>query len=238
MAPRFSLGAVVGLALPLFVVTMASQNLPGVAAIRAPPATRCRSRASSADRRRDAAARAVRRLCAQPVGDHRGDLHGPRGAPDPARRYVAAVVLAAILLADRVFSAAVAGLLGAFRASAVIAIAGIALLGSTSATSLALALQDDAPFERADHLPRHAVGLALAGIGSAFWGVAAWRPRPFVQQWRPPVSCARRLKLIHGPAVRHDPLETFKICKDSTFAMMREAAGAGIARIACEPSRT
>ena len=46
MAPRFSLGAVVGLALPLFVVTMASQNLPGVAAIRA-PAARCRSRASS-----------------------------------------------------------------------------------------------------------------------------------------------------------------------------------------------
>jgi benzoate membrane transport protein len=42
VAPQFSCSAIVSLALPLFVVTMASQNLPGVAVMRA-TGTRCRS---------------------------------------------------------------------------------------------------------------------------------------------------------------------------------------------------
>ena len=80
-APEFSWRATVSLALPLFVVTMASQNLPGVAAIRAAgydvPISKLIALTGVATLR----ARAVRRVRAQPGGDHRGDLHGPRGAP-------------------------------------------------------------------------------------------------------------------------------------------------------------
>ena len=82
-APEFTWRATISLALPLFVVTMASQNLPGVAAIRAAGYDMPISRADQLDRRRHAAARAVRCLRTEPGSHHRGHLHGPRSAPRP-----------------------------------------------------------------------------------------------------------------------------------------------------------
>jgi benzoate membrane transport protein len=83
--PSFSLAAVVGLALPLFVVTMASQNLPGVAAQRAAGYAVPVSPAITTTGRGHAAAGALRRLRAQPGGHHRGHLHGA-ARPRPTRR--------------------------------------------------------------------------------------------------------------------------------------------------------
>jgi benzoate membrane transport protein len=75
--------ALVGVALPLFVVTMASQNLPGVAAQRAAGYAVPVSPVIDHHRPGDAAAGTVRRLCAEPGGHHRGHLHGARSQRGP-----------------------------------------------------------------------------------------------------------------------------------------------------------
>ena len=183
--PVFTLGAVVSLALPLFVVTMASQNLPGVAAIRAAGYAMPISKLVTLT--------GVATLLLAPFGAFALNLSaitaaicmGREAHPDPARRYVAAVSCGAIYCVIGLFGAAVTGVLTAFPREMVAAIAGLALLGSIG-NGLAVALKDEAHRESA--LITFLVtlsGVTLAGIGSAFWGVVAGALALFVQQWRP-----------------------------------------------------
>ena len=186
VAPVFTLPAVVGLALPLFVVTMASQNLPGVAAIRASGYPMPVSALIGMT--------GVATLVLAPFGAFALNLSaitaaicmGREAHPDPQRRYVAAVTCGAIYVVIGLFGAAVTGVLTAFPRELVVAIAGLALLGSIGG-GLATALHAEAHREAA--LITFLVtlsGVALFGIGSAFWGVVAGALAQFVQQWRRP----------------------------------------------------
>ena len=183
--PEFTLAAVVSLALPLFVVTMASQNLPGVAAIRAAGYQMPISKIITLT--------GVATLLLAPFGAFALNLSaitaaicmGREAHEDPARRYMAAASCGAIYCVIGLFGAAVTGVLTAFPRELVVAIAGFALLGSIGG-GLAVALKDDAHRESA--LITFLVtlsGLSLWGIGSAFWGVVAGAIALFVQQWRP-----------------------------------------------------
>lgn len=184
-APEFSWRATVSLALPLFIVTMASQNLPGVAAIRAAGYRLPISKLI--------ALTGVATLLLAPFGAFALNLAaitaaicmGREAHADPDRRWVAAAACGAIYCVVGVFGAAVAGLLAAFPRELVVAVAGLALLGTIGA-GLAAALHDDAYREAA--LITFLVtlsGLKLFGVGSAFWGVVAGAVALFVQQWRP-----------------------------------------------------
>jgi len=184
-APTFTWRAMVSLALPLFVVTMASQNLPGVAAIRAAGYAMPISKIITLT--------GLATLLLAPFGAFALNLSaitaaicmGREAHPDPARRYIAAVSCGLIFCVIGLFGAAVTGVLTAFPRELVVAIAGLALLGSIGG-GLAIALKDDAHREAA--LITFLVtlsGLSLAGIGSAFWGVVAGALALFVQQWRP-----------------------------------------------------
>lgn len=183
--PEFTLAATVSLALPLFVVTMASQNLPGVAAIRAAgyqlPVSRIVTITGLAT------------LLLAPFGAFALNLAaitaaiclGREAHEDPDRRYTAAVCCGLIYIVIGLFGVAVTGVLTAFPRELVVAVAGLALLGSIGG-GLAVALKDDAHREAA--LITFLVtlsGVALWGIGSAFWGVVAGALALFVQQWRP-----------------------------------------------------
>jgi benzoate membrane transport protein len=183
--PEFTLSAIVSLALPLFVVTMASQNLPGVAAIRAAGYQMPISKIITLT--------GVATLLLAPFGAFALNLSaitaaicmGREAHEDPARRYMAAASCGAIYCVIGLFGAAVTGVLTAFPRELVVAIAGFALLGSIGG-GLAVALKDDAHRESA--LITFLVtlsGLSLWGIGSAFWGVVAGAIALFVQQWRP-----------------------------------------------------
>ena len=183
-APRFSLAGTVSLALPLFVVTMASQNLPGVAAIRAAGLALPVSRLLVIT--------GVATLLLAPFGGFALNLAaitaaicmGREAHEDPARRYVAAVVCGLLYCVIGVFGAAVTGVLTAFPRELVVAIAGLALLG-TIANALALALRDEAHREAAAITFLVTLsGLTIAGIGAAFWGVVAGAIALLVQQWR------------------------------------------------------
>jgi benzoate membrane transport protein len=184
-SPSFSLRAMVSLALPLFVVTMASQNLPGVAAIRAAGYDMPISKIITLT--------GLATLVLAPFGAFALNLSaitaaicmGREAHPDPDRRYMAAAVCGLIYCVVGLFGAAVTGVLTAFPRELVVAIAGLALLGSIGG-GLAVALRDDAHREAA--LITFLVtlsGVTLAGIGSAFWGVVAGALALFVQQWRP-----------------------------------------------------
>jgi len=182
-APEFTLAAVVGLALPLFVVTMASQNLPGVAAIRASGYDMPISRLITLT--------GVVTLVLAPFGAFALNLSaitaaicmGEEAHPDKAKRYTAAVVCGLIYIAIGLVGAAVTGVLLAFPTELVLAIAGLALLGSIGA-GLHTALQDDTHREAA--LITFLVtlsGVVVGGVGSAFWGVVAGALALFVQQY-------------------------------------------------------
>ena len=188
--PEFTFAAMVGLALPLFVVTMASQNLPGVAAIRASGYPIPLSKVIGLT--------GVATLLLAPFGAFALNLSaitaaicmGREAHPDPDRRYVAAASCGAIYVVIGLFGAAVTGVLTAFPRELVVAIAGLALLGSIGG-GLAAALQGEAHREAA--LITFLVtlsGVALFGIGSAFWGVVAGALALFVQQWRRPQPSA------------------------------------------------
>ena len=191
VAPEFTLPALVSLALPLFVVTMASQNLPGVAAIRASGYPMPLSKLITLT--------GITTLLLAPFGAFALNLSAITAAicmdreahPDPARRYIAAASCGALYCLIGLFGAAVTGLLTAFPRELVVAIAGLALLGSIGG-GLAAALQDDSHREAA--LITFLVtlsGLSLFGIGSAFWGVVAGALALFVQQWRRPPPQSR-----------------------------------------------
>lgn len=182
--PQFSVQALVSLALPLFVVTMASQNLPGVAVIRATgydiPVSRIISMTGAAT------------LVLAPFGGYALNLSaitaaicmGPEAHEDKSRRYTAAAVCGLFYIVLGIFGAVVTGLLTAFPKELVACIAGLALLGSIGG-GLAAALREEQHREAA--LITFLVtlsGVVIAGIGSAFWGVVAGSVALFIQHFR------------------------------------------------------
>jgi benzoate membrane transport protein len=181
-APVFTLSAAISLALPLFVVTMASQNLPGVAVMRATgydlPVSRLITLTGLAT------------LVLAPFGAFALNFSaitaaicmGPEAHEDKSRRYIAAVVCGGIYVLIGLFGAVVTGLLTAFPKELVVAIAGLALLGSIGG-GLHTALADERHREAA--LITFLVtlsGVVVAGVGSAFWGVVAGALALAVQQ--------------------------------------------------------
>ena len=171
--PSFSLSAMVGIALPLFMVTMASQNIPGVAVIRASgyeaPISPLIGWISTVT------------LLLAPFGAYALNLAaitaaicmGREAHEDSQRRYVAAVAAGVFYLLIGVFGATVAALFSALPKTLILAIAGLALLG-TIGNGLATAMRDEQEREAAlITFLVTASGLTLLGIGSAFWGLVA-----------------------------------------------------------------
>ena len=184
VAPQWSVSAIISLAIPLFVVTMASQNLPGMAVIRASgyelPVSRLITMTGWAS------------LVLAPFGAFALNFSaitaaicmGPEAHEDRIKRYTAAASCGAIYIVIGLFGALVTGLLTSFPKELVVAIAGIALL-STIGNGLASALRDERHREPA--LITFLVtlsGITLMDIGSAFWGVVAGSLALFVQQYK------------------------------------------------------
>lgn len=182
--PSLSVASLFGIALPLFIVTMTSQNVPGVAVIRASGYQVPISPVIGWT--------GVVNTVLAPFGAFALNLAaitaaicmGREAHHDPDRRYVAAIFAGLFYVLIGLFGATVAALFTAFPKELVMAIAGIALLG-TIGNSLAAALREEN--EREPALIAFLVtasGVSFAGIGSAFWGLLAgaltllvWRRR-------------------------------------------------------------
>jgi benzoate membrane transport protein len=171
--PTFSLPAIVGLAIPIYLVTMASQNLSGLAVLRAagyrPPAGPL------------IAVTGFVSLLTAPFNALTTNLAaisaaictGPDAHPDPDKRWLTGPFYALAYLVFALFGASLVALFAVLPASLIVLVAGLGLLGAL-ANALAMALET--PDERIAATVAFAVtasGLAVAGIGSAFWGLCA-----------------------------------------------------------------
>ncbi|MFQ2038173.1 benzoate/H(+) symporter BenE family transporter [Aeromonas veronii] len=169
--PAFSLDALFGIALPLFIVTMTSQNMPGIAILRAhgyQPATSSLISWTG-----------LTGLLLAPFGGYAFNLAAITAAicmgkevdPDTKRRWPAAVWAGCFYLVTGCFGATVAALFSTFPAALVTCVAGLALLG-TIGSSLHSALQQDEAREAALlTFIITASGISLLGIAAACWGL-------------------------------------------------------------------
>ncbi|MFB2650911.1 benzoate/H(+) symporter BenE family transporter [Shewanella mangrovisoli] len=171
IAPTFSIASVVGVALPLFVVTMASQNMPGVAALHGHGYRPSISPLITVT--------GLMGVLFAPFGGFAFNLSaitaaicmGKEADPNPATRYWAAVWGGVFYLITGLLGATVVGLFAAFPKELILAIAGLALLG-TIGNSLTAALADNDEREVAViTFLVTASGVSILGIGSAFWGL-------------------------------------------------------------------
>lgn len=171
--PRFESAAIAGFALPLFVVTMASQNIPGLTVLRA-----------NGYRPNLAAIFVATGLAGVVTALGSGHLinlaavtaalcAGPDAHPDPARRYWSTVAGGSLYVVLGLSAALAAAFVAAAPPALVQAVAGLALMG-TLAGALAAALAQER-----DRLPvivtfvTAASGLTVLGIGASFWGLLA-----------------------------------------------------------------
>ncbi|GAB7543435.1 benzoate/H(+) symporter BenE family transporter [Cupriavidus sp. 8B] len=169
--PAFSLQAFVSIAVPLFIVALASQNIPGLAVLRADGYHVQASPLITVT--------GIASALLAPFGSHGINLAaitaaictGAQADPDRNRRYTAAVVCGIGYLVAGALAASIAALFAAFPKALVVAVAAFALLGSI-ASGLTTAMQT--PAERESALLTFMItasGMTLAGVGSAFWGV-------------------------------------------------------------------
>lgn len=171
--PAFSASAIVSIGIPLFVVAMASQNVPGIAVLRADGYNTPSSPLI--------ATTGIASLVLAPFGSHGINLAaitaaictGPHAHEDRTKRYMAAVWCGIFYLIAGIFGATIAALFAAFPQALVVSIAALALFGSIM-SGLTNAMQN--PKEREAALVTFMVtasGLTLLSIGAAFWGLVA-----------------------------------------------------------------
>ena len=172
-APTFSLSTIVGLALPLYLVTMASQNLSGLAVLKAagyhPPAGPL------------IAVTGLVSLLTAPFGALTSNLAaisaaictGPDVHPDPAERWKTGPFYALAYLVFALFGASLVAIFSVLPQSLIVLVAGLALTAPL-ANALSIALKDEG--QRMAAVTAFVVtasGLTLFGVGSAFWGLVA-----------------------------------------------------------------
>jgi benzoate membrane transport protein len=172
-APTLTWGAVVGLALPLFLVTMASQNVPGVAIMR--------SYGYTVPWRSAMFATGAGTALGASAGGHAINLAAisaalaaaPDADPDPKRRWVAGVSTGVTGIVLGALSAALVALVVVAPEAVIPAVAGVALF---SAFGSAVQQAIDDPGERLPAVVTFLVaasGVAIAGVSAAFWALVA-----------------------------------------------------------------
>lgn len=172
-APHFSLSSLLGIGLPFFLVTMASQNAPGVATLKAsgynvPVSPLIVVTAAIALL---LAPFGVFSICIAAITA--AICQGTEAHQDPAKRWLAAAAAGVFYLLAGIFGGSISMLLTALPLAFIHTLAGLALL-STIAGSLHQALNHERERDAATvTFLVTASGLTLVGIGSAFWGLIA-----------------------------------------------------------------
>ena len=171
--PAFTLQAVISLALPLFVVTMASQNLPGVAVIRGTGFDLPISKLISIT--------GISTLLLAPFGGYAINLAaitaaictGRESHEEPGKRYIAGLACGVFYTLVGIFGTTLAALFVVLPPAFITTLAGLALLGAIGG-SLATALVDLRGRETAlITFLATAANVTLFGLGGAFWGLLA-----------------------------------------------------------------
>ena len=169
--PEWSLSAAIGVAIPLFIVTMASQNLPGIVVLR--------SHGYDAPAAPLITWTGITGLLMAPFGGFAFNLSAIMAAicmgkdvdTDPQQRYRSAVWAGLFIVATGIFADSLTGLFNSLPQALVISIAGLALLGTISSSLSTALVRESERIPAMITLITTASGVALWGIGSAFWGL-------------------------------------------------------------------
>jgi len=186
VTPRFTFAAIIGIALPLFIVTMASQNIPGMAVLGVNGYRPAPGRLFTTT--------GVFSLLAAPFGGHAVNLAaitaaicaGPDAHPDPSRRYWAAVVGGIGYVLFGLTATAAIAFINAAPPILIQAVAGLALLGAFGGSMMAAV---SAPKDREAAIITFLVtasGITFAGISGAFWGLLAGGAVMALARWKAP----------------------------------------------------
>lgn len=183
--PAFDWKAAVSLALPLYLVTLASQNLPGLVVLRAagyaPPAGKLIFWGG------------LTSTLLAPFGAHGVNLAaitaaictGPDAHPDVARRWTVGVIYGLFYLVVALFAAPLAGLFIAMPTGALAAITGLALIAPLTGSLGAMMAEVKDREAAVLTFAATASGVALFGVGSAFWGLAVGFAALAARRWIP-----------------------------------------------------
>lgn len=171
--PQFHWATILSLGVPLFLVTMASQNLPGFAVLRAagyePPVSSCLLVTGAAS------------VVMAPFGSHAVNMAaitaslvtGPDTHPDMSKRWLVAWPYLVLYVLVGLAAAMFVGVLGALPAALITTIAGLALFSPLMGSVVAM-LKEPRDIESAlVTFLVTASGLSFQGVGSAFWGLVA-----------------------------------------------------------------
>ena len=184
VAPSFSFAAVIGIALPLFIVTMASQNIPGIAVLnvngyRPDPSPLFRTTG-------------IFSLLSAPFGGHAVNLAaitaalcaGEDAHPDPKRRYWAAIVAGLLYIVFGLLAGAATAFISASPPILIEAVAGLALLGAFGSAVMGAVSAAEGREAAVVTFVVTASGLSFLGISGAFWGLVAGGAMLALQRWR------------------------------------------------------
>jgi benzoate membrane transport protein len=190
IAPTFSATALIGIGLPLFLVTMASQNIPGLAVLAA---NGYRPEAGPLFR-----TTGLFSMLAAPFGAHAVNLAaitaalcaGPEAGPDPSRRWWAAAAAGLGFVLFGVFAGAATAFISAAPPILIQAVAGLALLGVLGSSILGAVADSEAREAAVITFLVTASGLSFFGISGAFWGLVAGGAMLAWTRWRRPMPSA------------------------------------------------
>lgn len=197
IAPHFSWSTLIGIGLPFFIVTMASQNAPGIATLHASgykvPVSPL------------IAVTALVTVLLAPFGVYSIGIAAITAAicmgkevhPDPAKRYTAAVAAGIFYLLAGILGGSIGTLFTALPAPLIHTIAGLALLGTISG-SLYRALTEESQRDAAIvTFLITASGIQLFGVGSAFWGLIGGVITHLILSFTPKPSQKNQEKISH-----------------------------------------
>lgn len=173
VTPRFDTAAMLGIGIPLYLVTMAAQNLPGFAVLRAagyqPPVPACLF------------VTGLTSFLTAPFGAHMVNMAaisasictGPDTHPDPAQRWKAGIVYGLLWLAIAATAGLLLALILAMPKALIVAVAGLGLVGSLTGALTQATGSDAHRFAAIIAFAVAASSLTLFGVGSAFWSLVA-----------------------------------------------------------------
>lgn len=173
VTPRFDTAAMLGIGIPLYLVTMAAQNLPGFAVLRAagyqPPVPACLF------------VTGLTSFLTAPFGAHMVNMAaisasictGPDTHPDPAQRWKAGILYGLLWLAIAATAGLLLALILAMPKALIVAVAGLGLVGSLTGALTQATASDAHRFAAIVAFAVAASSLTLFGVGSAFWSLVA-----------------------------------------------------------------
>lgn len=173
VAPVFTLPALISIALPLFIVTMASQNIPGIAVLKV--------NHYNPNPGPLFAVTGLFSLLSAPFGGHAVNLAaitaamcaGEDAHPDPKRRYWAAIIGGVGYIVFGLLAGAVTAFVSLAPPILIQAVAGLALIGAFSGSAVAAFKEPETREAAAVTFLITASGVSFGGISGAFWGLVA-----------------------------------------------------------------